>query len=353
MRNDGHSATPERGKNSKQAAMAKLPEMRQEFKALRKAVGELQKAAGIPDPTSDSGGNAIQHPNRRIRPHDHNQTHRLAAAWGRYPVIVAEALRRQNYHVLHRRSRPCRPVAGRHLPDFEWLGWGRLGGCYSILPSLRRRRGHRMAGKFHKALIYQPRMWLRFRPDWKFIKRSITTSSRTKRQQGRHAAQRSPTPLAAGITFRPATDFAGIALVKTGQIAGRLLRPLNRPTSNSAGKSPSNWASMSRPKRVCKGSRGNGPRSDRRHRCLHPARANFARKANSHRGESRQAAAGHAFRCAHSLACEPANDAGSRRVLAIEGGRTILLDDEEFRKFAATHKISVVALSDSKTTEAA
>src|SRR6185436_2226179 len=32
------------------------------------------------------------------------------------------------------------------------------------------------------------------------------------------------------------------------------------------------------------------------------------------------------------------------RVLAIEGGRTILLDDDDFRRFAARHKLTVVAL---------
>ena len=32
--------------------------------------------------------------------------------------------------------------------------------------------------------------------------------------------------------------------------------------------------------------------------------------------------------------------------LAIEGGRTILLDDEEFREFASYHKLSIVAMTD-------
>jgi hypothetical protein len=45
--------------------------------------------------------------------------------------------------------------------------------------------------------------------------------------------------------------------------------------------------------------------------------------------------------------------AAGAKVLAIEGGRTILLDDEDFRRFAATHKISVVALSEQTTTKAA
>jgi DUF1009 family protein len=34
------------------------------------------------------------------------------------------------------------------------------------------------------------------------------------------------------------------------------------------------------------------------------------------------------------------------KTLAIEGGRTILLDDAEFREFAAYHKLTVIALTD-------
>ena len=43
----GIPATPEREQKLKLAALAKLPEMRQEFKALRRAVAELEKLAGI------------------------------------------------------------------------------------------------------------------------------------------------------------------------------------------------------------------------------------------------------------------------------------------------------------------
>jgi UDP-3-O-[3-hydroxymyristoyl] glucosamine N-acyltransferase len=43
----GIPATPERDQKLKLAAVAKLPEMRQEFKAMRRAVADLQKAAGM------------------------------------------------------------------------------------------------------------------------------------------------------------------------------------------------------------------------------------------------------------------------------------------------------------------
>ena len=45
--------------------------------------------------------------------------------------------------------------------------------------------------------------------------------------------------------------------------------------------------------------------------------------------------------------------AAGAKVLAIEAGRTILLDDAEFRAYAAEHKLSVVALADGAAIEVA
>jgi UDP-3-O-[3-hydroxymyristoyl] glucosamine N-acyltransferase len=44
----GIPATPEREQKLKLAALAKLPEMRQEFKALRRAVAALEKSLAVP-----------------------------------------------------------------------------------------------------------------------------------------------------------------------------------------------------------------------------------------------------------------------------------------------------------------
>jgi UDP-3-O-[3-hydroxymyristoyl] glucosamine N-acyltransferase len=50
----GVPATPERDQKLQLAAMSKLPEMRREFKALRRAVSDLQKAAGLDQSSSES-----------------------------------------------------------------------------------------------------------------------------------------------------------------------------------------------------------------------------------------------------------------------------------------------------------
>src|SRR6476646_6643343 len=54
----------------------------------------------------------------------------LLAAWGRYPVLVAEALRRQNYHVTCVGAADLAdPALASICQDFELFGWGRLGGA--------------------------------------------------------------------------------------------------------------------------------------------------------------------------------------------------------------------------------
>lgn len=50
----GIPATPEREQKAQLVALFKLPEMRQEFKALRRAVAELQKAAGVDNSSNSS-----------------------------------------------------------------------------------------------------------------------------------------------------------------------------------------------------------------------------------------------------------------------------------------------------------
>lgn len=50
----GVPATPEREQKLKLAAVAKLPEMRKEFKAMRRAIMDLEKAVGIPSRLTDA-----------------------------------------------------------------------------------------------------------------------------------------------------------------------------------------------------------------------------------------------------------------------------------------------------------
>jgi len=146
----------------------------------------------------------------------------LVAGWGRYPVIIAEALKQQGYHVS------CLGVAGhasRELQtlcdDFCWIGLGKLG---KAIRYCHRQRLHHatMAGKFHKVMLFQPWVWLKHLPDWRAIKAFYPHFVATK------ADRKDDTLLAAliheferdGIYFAPATDYAPELLVKAGQHAG-------------------------------------------------------------------------------------------------------------------------------------
>jgi len=149
----------------------------------------------------------------------------LLAAWGRYPVLVAEALRRQNYHVsCVGVADLADPVLAEICQDFKWIGWCQLGGAIRFF----RQHGIEqatMAGKFHKTIIYQPRVWMRHWPDWKFVRtffHYFVTHRRDNKDDSLLGAL-TEAFAAHGITFRPATDFAPELLVKAGQIAGRSL----------------------------------------------------------------------------------------------------------------------------------
>jgi len=145
------------------------------------------------------------------------------AGWGRYPLVIADALRRQG------RPAYCLGVVGHADPalsglcqDFRWIGMAKLGRAIRYF----QRRGVTeavMAGKLHKTLLFQPRLWLRCLPDWRMLRAAIphfVTHSKDCRDDSllgmlvREFA-------ADGIHFKPATDFAPELLVKPGQLSRR------------------------------------------------------------------------------------------------------------------------------------
>lgn len=95
----------------------------------------------------------------------------LLACAGRFPIIFAEKAREAGIPVV------CVGVKGMADPvlqeictSFTWLGRASLGGV--IRPFHRGGvRRWTMAGKFHKHLIiYHPWRWFRFIPDWRMVR---------------------------------------------------------------------------------------------------------------------------------------------------------------------------------------
>jgi hypothetical protein len=114
------------------------------------------------------------------------------------------------------------PELSRLCHDFRWIGIAKLG------RAIRYFQRHRvteavMAGKLHKTLLFQPKLWLRCLPDFRMLRAAIphfVTRSKDCRDDSllgmlvREFA-------ADGIHFKPATDFAPELLVKPGQLTRR------------------------------------------------------------------------------------------------------------------------------------
>jgi UDP-2,3-diacylglucosamine hydrolase len=281
----------------------------------------------------------------------------LLAAWGRYPLLVAHALRRQNYHVC------CLGVADMADPelrsvcqDFQWIGWGSLGGAIKFF----RRRGVRhatMAGKFHKVRLYQPGTWWRHRPDWTFIKtfyQFLVTRSRNNTDDTLLGAL-ADAFAGHGIVFYPATDFAPELLVKQGQIAGRPPSAAQLKDIEFAWGLAKQMGALDVGQSVCVKDRAvlAVEAIEGTDACILRAgqlckKGGFTVvKVAKPQQDMRFDVPTVGVRTLRTML------AAGAKVLAIEGGRTILLDDDEFRQFASYHRLSVVALLDSEPAEAA
>lgn len=163
------------------------------------------------------------------QPHE-QQRIGILAAWGRYPVVIAEALRAQGASVIGVGVKDHVSEEFVSLCDeYRQVGVAQLGTAIRFY----RRHGvtaATMAGKFHKTLIFKRFLWLRHLPDWQFIKTfypHFLTGTRDRKDDtilgtivktfGDH-----------GIHFAPATDFAPELLVKRGMIAGGNLNFVQR-----------------------------------------------------------------------------------------------------------------------------
>jgi len=147
----------------------------------------------------------------------------LLAGWGRFPVVVAAALKRQGYRVC------CQGIANhadeaalREICDaYRTVGIAQIGGQIRWF----RRHGVEqatMAGKVFKVLLFERFTWLKNLPDWTCI-RTFFPHFVTKTQD-----RKDDTILLAvvdayargGVTLAAATDYAPELLVNAGHLGG-------------------------------------------------------------------------------------------------------------------------------------
>ncbi len=147
----------------------------------------------------------------------------LIAGWGRYPLIVARALRDQGYQVH------CLAVAGEADPalaevchELKWIEPAKFGAAIRYF----KRRGidqATMAGKVHKVRLFQRWRWLQLLPDLRTVRMFIPHFvTRRKDCRDDTLMQTIVDEFAAeGIHLAPATDYVPELLVERGQLTRR------------------------------------------------------------------------------------------------------------------------------------
>lgn len=149
----------------------------------------------------------------------------IIAGWGRFPVAVAEAIRRRGGRTAILSIRDHADAALEPLADVHGqVGIAQLGGAIDFF------RGHgvtraTMAGKVHKTKLFGRNAWLHHLPDWQAL---VTfwphfISRRRDNRDDSLLTAISTAFDAAGIRICPATDFAPELLASEGVLVGRPL----------------------------------------------------------------------------------------------------------------------------------
>jgi DUF1009 family protein len=149
----------------------------------------------------------------------------LLAGWGTYPLAVAEALQKQGRRIVgigildH-----ADPELASYCEEFDWIGIGGIGRAIKLCKRWGAKQAI-MAGKVHKVMYYQPGWWIRHRPDWKCIKTFYPQllMGTSDRKDDTLLSTLVKTFADEGIAFQSVVDFAPELLVAAGLVAGKPL----------------------------------------------------------------------------------------------------------------------------------
>lgn len=273
----------------------------------------------------------------------------LLAGWGRYPLVVAQALAEQGYQTFCLGVKGhADPVLAEYCTDFEWVGLAKLGRAINYF----RRHGVRdvtMAGKIQKAVLFQPWAWLTHLPDVRTVRRFYKHFIVPRKDN------RDDTLLLAvikefarsGIVVAPATNYAPELLVDFGQFTRR------GPTASERKDIEFGWKLAKEMGRLDVGQSV----------CIR-GRAALAVEAMEGTDQCIERAGGLCRGGAFTVikTAKPQQDmrfdvptvglrtvkimaASGARCLAIESGKTILLDQQEVVRYADEHQIAIVSLT--------
>jgi len=146
----------------------------------------------------------------------------ILAGWGRYPVIIAEAIRRHGGRTAILSIRGHADADLEPLADvYGTVGVAELGGAIAFF----RRAGAvraTMAGKIHKSKLFARSAWVRHLPDWTGLT-TFWPHFVSRRRDNRDDSLLGAITAAFdsfGVAICPATDFAPDLLAGDGILAG-------------------------------------------------------------------------------------------------------------------------------------
>lgn len=301
--------------------------------------------------TASSAAPASQRPSHPIRPAAprlQGTKIGLIAGWGRYPIVIARALKAQGAQVYCLGIKDHADPAIREVcDDFEWIGLAKIGRVIRFF----RRHGvtqATMAGKVHKVLLYERWSWLRHLPDWQGFKTfwpHFITRRKTLQDDSLLGAIVQAFD-SAGVTMKPATDYVPELLVTLSCLTER------QPTAAQWHDIEFGWRLAKEMGRLDVGQ--SVAVKDRSPLAIEAIEGTDAciRRAGG-------LCAGGGFTVVK--VAKPLQDmrfdvptiglgtlesivAAGARVLAVEAGRTIIVDQKEVVDFANRHKLVMVAL---------
>jgi len=281
----------------------------------------------------------------------------LLAGWGSYPIVVARTLRDQGFQVFCLGIKDhADPVLRSICHDWRPIGLAKLGAAIRYF----RRHGvvhATMAGKIHKVLIFRKYHWLKHLPDWRFFWTFYPHwITKTKDRKDDTLLGTIVQVFAdEGIHFAPATNFAPELLVEFGNLTSR------RPTAGQWKDIAFGWRLAKELGRLDVGQsvavKGQAvlaveavegtDECIRRAGSLCPAGGFTVVKVAKPQQDMRFDVPTIGPGTIQTLI-----DVGAG-TLAIEAGKTIVLDREEVVRLADRHKLAIVAVDEQRLLQAA
>lgn len=263
-------------------------------------------------------------------------------------MVVARAMKNSGYRVvcLGVRHHAVRADYDGVADAFHWIGPSQLGTAIRLLKRYGADRAT-MAGKFHKVQLYHPGAWWRYAPDWTGFRAFYGSfvSNSADRKDDTLLGRIVEVFAKQGITMEPATDFAPQLLVSEGLVAGKPLTAALEADVAFGWELAREMGRLDVGQSVCV--KGRAPLAieaiEGTDLCIRRA-GELCRgggftvvKVAKPDQDMRFDVPTVGLQTLQTMA-----EAGAR-VLAIEADRTILLDPDDFRRFAQAKGLTVVA----------